>query len=107
VTNNKSINRQRDNVICIVILLSSLVVTVILRICLKRENHRRDRLSSEEIACEAAIKEPCDRVSLYIILLILFESCSLLASYNTILFIMWQHRLIDNKMNIFCNYTLK
>ncbi len=72
MTNNESINRQRDNLICIGILSSSLIFTIILRICLKMENHRRDRLSSEEFDREAARKEPCDWVSLCIILLILF-----------------------------------
>jgi hypothetical protein len=48
----------------------SLVTTIILRICLKRENHRRTYLSSEEYQCEAAVKEPCDRVSSYLIFLI-------------------------------------
>ena len=43
--------------------MTSLVSTIILRLCLMLENRRRDRLSKEEYAIEEAIKDPCDRVS--------------------------------------------
>ena len=46
----------------------SLILTIILRFCLLRENNRRTNLSSEEYQREAAIEEPCDRVSTHLIL---------------------------------------
>ena len=47
----------------------SLILTIILRICLLRENNRRANLSSEEYQREAAIKDPCDRISSRLIFL--------------------------------------
>jgi hypothetical protein len=49
---------------------ASLTLTIILRICLLRENNRRANLSLEEYQREAAIKEPCDWVSSYLIFFI-------------------------------------
>lgn len=43
----------------------SVVFTLILRICLLLENRRRDYLSPEKYALEAAVKNPCDWVSLF------------------------------------------
>ncbi len=45
----------------------SLVTTIILRIYLMKENHRRTYLSLEEYQREAAVEESCDWVSLYLI----------------------------------------
>ncbi len=69
---NDSSNQKRSDFICIGILLSSLVCTIILRICLMKENYRRDHLSQENYDREASIKEPCDWVSSYLIFLVLF-----------------------------------
>ncbi len=63
--NNNDSTKIRNNYICIGILSTSLIFTIILRICLMLENYRRDRLSSDEYDNEASIKEPCDWVSLY------------------------------------------
>ncbi|CAF1589990.1 unnamed protein product [Didymodactylos carnosus] len=52
---------RRGHLICAGMMVVSFIVTIILRICLMRENHRRTNLSLEEYAREAAIKEPCDR----------------------------------------------
>ncbi len=66
---------------CIGILSASFIFTIILRICLMIENRRRDRLSPEEYDREASVKDPCDWVSLFLILSILFPKyCSLIAS---------------------------
>jgi hypothetical protein len=59
----------------------SLVTTIILRICLMRENHRRTYLSLEEYQREIGVKEPCDWVSLDLIffiynIVVLFFSAS-------------------------------
>ena len=48
-------------------LAASLILTILLRIFLLRENHRRTNLSLAEYQHEAATNEPCDRVSLYTI----------------------------------------
>ncbi len=61
---------QRNNFICIGVVAISLILTIILRILLKLENDRRDHLSPEKYEREAAIKEPCDWVSLYLTFLI-------------------------------------
>ncbi len=82
---------------------ASLVLTIILRMCLMLENRRRDHLSQEKYDHEAAIKEPCDWVSSYLIFLISFYHCSLVASSSTIRFVTCQHRLVANKMNLFSN----
>jgi hypothetical protein len=63
---NESTN-QRNNFICIGVVAISLVLTIILRISLMLENDRRDHLSPKEYDREAAIKEPCDWVSSYLI----------------------------------------
>jgi NADH:ubiquinone oxidoreductase subunit 3 (subunit A) len=63
---------RSSNFICIGVLAASLVFTIILRICLMLENRRRDRLSREKYDCEAAIKEPYDLVSSYLINFIFF-----------------------------------
>ncbi len=59
--------------------------TIILRISLMLENRRRDHLSREQYDQEAAIIEPCDWVSSYLILVILLPlfSCSIL-KYGTL-----------------------
>lgn len=49
--------------ICSAMILVSLISTIILRFCLSKENDRRTNLSSEEHRREAAMAEPCDRVS--------------------------------------------
>ncbi|CAF1271329.1 unnamed protein product [Rotaria sp. Silwood1] len=54
---------RRGHLICAGMTAGSLILTIILRICLMRENHRRKNLSPEEYAREAAVKEPCDWVS--------------------------------------------
>jgi len=84
----------------------SLVFTVILRICLMVENRRRDRLSWEKYDREAAIKDPCDWVSSYLIFLIFCYHSSLVASSSTIRFVTCQHRLIDNKVNLFSHHMI-
>ncbi|CAF4573877.1 unnamed protein product, partial [Rotaria sp. Silwood2] len=52
---------RRGHMICGGMIAGSLILTIILRICLLRENNRRANLSSEEYQREAAIKELCDR----------------------------------------------
>jgi hypothetical protein len=56
-------NYRRGHAICGGAVLVALIVTVILRFCLKRENRRRVYLSRDDYDREAAVKEPCDRVS--------------------------------------------
>jgi hypothetical protein len=51
-------------------MIISLGMAIILRICLMRENRRRKNLSPEEYQREAAVKEPCDWVSSYLIFFI-------------------------------------
>lgn len=43
----------------------TLVLTIVLRLCLMRENNRRRNLLPEEYQREAAVDESCDRVSQY------------------------------------------
>ncbi len=74
---DKSTNR-RNNFIYIGAVAASLVLVIILRICLMLENRRRDNLSQEKYDSEAAIKEPCDWVSSYLINLTFFYNCSLM-----------------------------
>ena len=45
--------------------MASLIFTIVLRICLMRENRRRDRLTEKQFEDEAAVKDPCDWVSSY------------------------------------------
>lgn len=47
----------------------SLVLTIVLRICLLKENNRRINLSPEEYRHEAAVEEACDQVSAWLVLL--------------------------------------
>ncbi len=54
---------RRGHLIGGVIMAVSLIVTFVLRICLKLENDRRIHLSPDEYRREAAITEPCDWVS--------------------------------------------
>ncbi|CAF0946224.1 unnamed protein product [Rotaria sordida] len=54
---------RRGHFICGGIIAISLIVTFILRICLKLENDRRIHLSPDKYKQEAAITEPCDWVS--------------------------------------------
>ncbi len=76
---------QRGHLICIGMISASFILTIILRICLIRENHRRANLSLEKYKCEAAIKEPCDWASSYLIFLIYNVVLSFsLASQRTI-----------------------
>ncbi|CAF3798290.1 unnamed protein product [Rotaria sordida] len=51
---------RRGHGICGGMIAASLILTIILRVCLMRENHRRTNLSPEEYEREAAVKEPCD-----------------------------------------------
>jgi hypothetical protein len=82
---------------------ASLVVTIILRFCLIKENRRRTNLSPEEYKCEAAIKEPCDRVSSYLIFLIYNVVLSfLLASRRTLQTVILKP-LLSNKIKPFLN----
>jgi hypothetical protein len=53
----------RGHIICGGMMVFSLIVTFILRICLKLENDRRIHLSPNQYKREAAITEPCDWVS--------------------------------------------
>jgi hypothetical protein len=54
---------RHGHIICGGMMVFSLIVTFILRICLKLVNDRRIHLSSEQYQREAAIIEPCDWVS--------------------------------------------
>ncbi len=54
---------RRGHIICGGLIAASLIVTFILRVCLKQENDRRIHLSPDKYKHEAAITEPCDWVS--------------------------------------------
>ena len=54
--------------------MMSLISTFVLRICLKTENRRRDRLSQKQYDIEANVKDPCDWVSSFVILLLIYHS---------------------------------
>lgn len=60
---NERLLYRRGHCICAALIAMSLIITFVLRICLKLENSRRNYLSPEEYQQEAAIAEPCDRVS--------------------------------------------
>ncbi len=81
--------------------MATLIFTIILRICLMLENRRRDRLSREEYDREAAIKEPCDWVSSYLINLIFSYHYPLVASPSAVHLVTYQHHLVANKLNLF------
>ncbi|CAF1407665.1 unnamed protein product [Rotaria sordida] len=52
---------RRGHAICGGLIAVSIVATIILWVCLMKENNRRTNLSPEEYTREATIKEPCDR----------------------------------------------
>ncbi|CAF1023094.1 unnamed protein product [Rotaria sordida] len=52
---------RRGHAICGGLIAVSMAATIILWICLMKENNRRTNLSPEEYTREATIKEPCDR----------------------------------------------
>ena len=77
----------------------SLILTIILRICLLRENNRRTNLSSEEYQHQVAVKEPCDRVS----------SCLIFLNYNIVLLLSLASRRtlrVVTRMSIKIKYFL-
>ncbi|CAF3141354.1 unnamed protein product [Rotaria sp. Silwood2] len=51
---------RRGHLICSAMILVSIITTIILRICLRKENNRRENLSLEQYRREASIKESCD-----------------------------------------------
>jgi hypothetical protein len=66
---NDELAYRRGHFICGGVIAVSLIVTFILRICLKLENDRRIHLSPDNYKREAAITEPCDWVSQYLVFL--------------------------------------
>ena len=55
---------RRGHLICIGLLIIGVIITFILRYTLIRENRRRDNISIDKHDYEAAVEEPCDRVTL-------------------------------------------
>ena len=64
-------SHRYGDIICGGLITVSLIATFILRIRLKLENERRDRLTWEKYQNEAAIVEPCDWVSRHLTYLFL------------------------------------
>lgn len=55
---------RRDHIIATGFIAGALIMTLVLRICLMRENHRREHLSIADRNREASIEEPCDWVNI-------------------------------------------
>jgi hypothetical protein len=54
---------HRGYVISATVAAATLIATLVLRICLARENHRREHLHGRKYKREAAVKDPCGWVS--------------------------------------------